>query len=303
MKTTFTLTVGIPAFNEEANIRFILKDLLAQNVKGYKLDKIIVNSDGSDDNTIKEAAKVKSHKIQIVNNKKRAGRVHRQNEIIKATTSDVLVLIDADTQIKDKFFLKKITQPIFYNKADLTSVRVQELPQSTFLGKTLGTSMKLKKQIFESVNNGNNLYTCHGRARAFSKNLYSSIKFKDSINEDAFSYLYAISNNFKYKFVRNTEIYYQLPENIVDHENQSIRYLQSKTLLEKDFTKNVVSAAYRLPLQTVLFSLTKFFINNPISLISYLGVFALSNIKAKYIKSKNTWVISKSSKKLRKATI
>lgn len=297
------LTVGIPAFNEEANIRFILNDLLAQKTKSFRLEKIIVNSDGSTDNTINEVSKVKSKKIIILNNKKRAGRVLRQNQIINLTDSEVLVLVDADTQIKDKNFLEKISRPILKNKADLTSVRVEELPNSTFISRVLESSMKLKKFVFESINNGNNLYTCHGRARAFSKNLYQSIRFKDSINEDAFSYLFAITNGFKYQFVKNTQIYYQLPSRLSDHESQSIRFIQSKALLEKTFGKILVSESYKLPKVTVFLSMMKFFAKNPINLIVYALIYFISKIKSKLIKSKNTWVISKSSKKLRKAAL
>lgn len=298
-----TLTIGIPAFNEEANIRFILKDLLAQKTEGFKLEAIIVNSDGSTDNTVVEALKVKSRKIKIMNNKKRTGRVFRQNQIFKKSESDVLVLIDADTQIKDKDFLKKIAFPVFTNKADLTSVRVQELPNTTLVGKTLEISMKLKKQIFESINNGNNLYTCHGRARAFSKKLYKDIKFKDSINEDAFSYLYAVTKGFRYKFVENAEIFYQLPENINDHQHQSIRFLQSKALLNKYFGQEVVEKSYKLPLIKSIMIALHFSLKNPVDMMMYLLVLGSSVIKSKIKKTKNTWDISKSSKRLRKAAV
>ncbi len=298
-----TITVGIPAFNEEANIGFILKDLLAQNTKDFKIEAIVVNSDGSRDRTVKEALKIKDKRIIVLDNKKRTGRVYRQNQIFKISDSDALVLIDADTQIKDKNFLKKITAPIFAERADLTSVKVQELAHTNLFGRSLKTSMKLKKQIFESINSGNNLYTCHGRARGFSKKLYKKIKFKDSINEDAFSYLYAITKGFKYKYVSSTEIFYQLPENIDDHQYQSIRYLKSKSLLNKYFGKEIVESNYRLPLVKSLIIASKYFIKNPIEVIIYLFVFASSILKSKSQRSENTWVISQSSKRLRKAAI
>lgn len=298
-----TLTIGIPAFNEEANVKYILKDLLVQRIKGFKLESIIVNSDGSTDHTVREALSVKNNIIKVIDNKKRTGRVYRQNQIIKLSNSDVLVLIDADTQVKDKYFLSKITAPVLAGKADLTSVRVQELPQATIFGKALNTSMKLKKQIFERINNGNNLYTCHGRARAFSRNLYKDIKFKDSINEDAFSYLYAITRGFKYRFINNTEIFYQLPSNMTDHQNQSIRFLHSKALLIKYFGKKIVHENYKLPLYKTLTTALQFSIKNPIEVIIYLLVLISSILKSKFNKTKNAWIISESSKKFRKATI
>ena len=222
---------------------------------------------------------------------------------MKLTQSDVLVLVDADTQIKDKNFISKITGPIISKNADLTSVRVQELPATTFLEKTLDTSMKLKKYIFESINNGDNIYTCHGRARAFSKNLYKKIKFQDSVTEDAYSYLYSIKNNFKYKFVSNTQIYYQLPTNMHDHENQSVRFIKSKKYLSAKFGEDFVINAYRLPIGVTILNLAKFLINNPLELATYTLVFTLSNLKARTKKTKATWEMSTSSKKLRKVSV
>lgn len=298
-----TLTIGIPAYNEEANIRFIIHDLLSQNFNGIKLENIIINSDGSDDATVSEVRKIKSKKIIILDNKKRTGRAYRQNQIMKRSHSDALVLVDADTQIKDKNFINKITKPIFSGTADLTSVRVQELPATTFLEKTLDTSMKLKKCIFESINNGNNIYTCHGRARAFSKSLYKKIKFQDSVTEDAYSYLFAFKNGFNYKFVEGTEIYYQLPTNMHDHENQSVRFIKSKQYLNSKFGEIMVSSAYKLPLLISATSLVRFFLKHPLKVSTYLLVYLLSNTKALSKKTKSAWDISTSSKKLRKASI
>lgn len=298
-----TLSIGIPAYNEEANIGFIINDLLLQNFKGLKLDNIYINSDGSKDATVSIVKKIKNKHIILIDNKKRTGRAYRQNQIMKLTQSDVLVLVDADTQIKDKNFISKITGPIISKNADLTSVRVQELPATTFLEKTLDTSMKLKKYIFESINNGDNIYTCHGRARAFSKNLYKKIKFQDSVTEDAYSYLYSIKNNFKYKFVSNTQIYYQLPTNMHDHENQSVRFIKSKKYLSAKFGEDFVINAYRLPIGVTILNLAKFLINNPLELATYTLVFTLSNLKARTKKTKATWEMSTSSKKLRKVSV
>ena len=63
MKTKFkkpTLSIGIPAFNEEANIYFLLKDLLSQKMDQFNLERIIVNSDGSTDDTIEQVKRIKN---------------------------------------------------------------------------------------------------------------------------------------------------------------------------------------------------------------------------------------------------
>lgn len=303
LKTKTSITVGIPAFNEEANIGYIIRDLLAQNNKNYNLEAIIINSDGSTDNTVNEVKKIKSNKIILMDSKKRMGRTTRQNQIMKLASSRVLILIDADTQVKDKNFLDKISSPIISGKADLTSVRVEELETETFLEKILETSMKLKKYIFENINTGNNLYTCHGRARAFSKRLYKSIKFTDTVAEDAYSYLYCISKKMRYQFVSNTEIFYKLPVNYSDHKKQSIRFIKSREALNEEFGRDFVANNYKLPLRSSVTSLVKFFVKKPLHVFLYVVLFTYMKLKSITAGTKITWDISQSSKKLRKSTI
>lgn len=303
MKTNQSISVGIPAFNEEANIYYLLKDILSQQLNGINLDKIVVSSDGSTDNTVAQIKRIKSKRIVLLNHKKRLGRTFRQEEIMRKVKSDALVLIDADTLIRDKNFLQKIVTPIFKGKADLTSVRVEELQPENFIEKILETSMKLKKYIFESINQGNNLYTCHGRARAFSKRLYRIIKFKNSISEDAYSYLFSISKGMSYQFVGDTEIFYKLPVNFRDHKKQSVRFIKSKKDLAKEFGEEMVTKNYSLPFMTVLPAVIKFAIRKPLMIIAYILTFGLIKITSIFSKTKITWDMSSSSKKLRKGII
>lgn len=298
-----TISIGIPAYNEEANIGYLLRDLLAQKTGKIKLKEIIVNSDGSTDRTAAEVRKVKSKKIILMDNKKRKGRSLRQNQIMEKTGSGILVLIDADTLIIDKYFLEKISAPIISGKANLTSLKVEELPAENFFERILETSMKLKKYIFENINHGDNLYTCHGRARAFSRKLYKSIKFTDSVAEDAYSYLYCISKGMKYKFVTNTQIYYKLPGSFSDHQKQSIRFIKSQEILSKKFGADLVKENFRLPLVTVLLGLIRFFIKRPLYVLAYILVFGFLKMVALFNNAKNTWDISPSSKILRKELI
>lgn len=298
-----TLTVGIPAYNEEANIHFLIKDLLSQNQTGFKLKNIIVNSDGSSDNTTKEVKRIKNKKIILLHNKKRAGRILRQNQIMKLSNADVLVLLDADTQVKDKDFLRKIVAPIIKGKADLTSARVEELEPENFMEKILETSMKLKKYIFENINKGDNLYTCHGRSRAFSKKLYKTIKFNDSVAEDAYSYLFCISRGMVYKFVGNTEIYYKLPSDFSDHKKQSIRFIKSQKSLINEFGEKLVEDSYMLPPLQTLTSLIKFAIKKPIPVSLYILIFGYIKVMSLFKNVNIIWEISTSSKTLRKEIV
>lgn len=305
-----TISVGVPAFNEEENIDHLLDDILKQDRNNFVLERVIVCSDGSSDNTVDIANKMKADfskaektKLIVINNKKREGRAVRQNQIMKRSNSDVLVLIDADILIKDIKFLERIIKPISLGKADLTSVSVQELKPENFLERVLDVSMKFKKYIFENYNRGNNLYTCHGRARGFSKDLYKRINFTESVGEDAYSYFYAVSKGFRYSFVKDTEVFYKLPGTFKDHEKQSIRFYKTVHHLEKDFGKEIVKKENYLNSDLLLKNLAKYIFVNPL-IILYFFLAAFLKIKSFMVGDiRNTWPTSKSSKKLRKVLV
>lgn len=294
-----TITVGIPAYNEEGNIVLLLHDLLAQDVKSYTIEKIIVASDKSTDATDQLTKSLRNKKIVLLSTKKREGQAARQNQILLETKSDILVLLNADVRIPDKSFLEKIAAPIAKEDADLTSCETTPLSTHGFLANVLRTSIKVKKIMFESHQKGNNIYTCHGRARAFSKKLYKKIDFKKSVGEDAYSYLFCITQKLRYQYVGNTNVFYRLPTNLQDHKMQSVRFLQSQKVLAKFFDEEVVRAEYRLPFSLIIKSFTSLFLNEPINVVSFLFILGLMKFSSFFSDfSQNTWSISRSSKVL-----
>ncbi len=266
----FTVTVAIPAFNEESNISNILKDLLVQKVKGFAIKKILVVSDGSLDNTALKVKQVKSSTIELIEDKKRRGLAFRQNQIFSLTKTDAVLLVQADTRIKDKNFVQKLISPILEKKADLTSAKLEELGDLSWIAQTLDWSMKLKKSIYQHINQGQNVYTCYGPARAFSKKLYSKIKFKHSVGEDAYSYFFCKKNKMIFLAIQEAKVYYKLPHRLSDHLNQSLRFNSSKDLLEKEFGSEMVKQEYVLPFSLMINQLLKSILKSPHLFMNYL---------------------------------
>ena len=298
-----TVTVGIPAYNEETNIENLVLEILDQKQSIFELEKVIVVSDGSTDGTVDKVKNIKNPLLKALNNSERKGKPYRLNQLIDKTKSDILVVLDADTFIKDKLFLEKLIKPIIKYEGDLTSAAVEELAPKTFIQKMLKASMDFKKFIFTGYREGNNLYTCHGRARAFSRSLYTSIHFGDTIADDAFSYFFCKANNFKYYFAQDVKVYYQLPKTFTDHEKQSIRFFQAKKDLGKVFAKELVQSEYQLPLALTLQSFLRSLIFNPL-IIPYFAMAVVLNIKSYFAKQFNSkWSVAESSKIIRKAKI
>ena len=304
MKIKSTITIGIPAFDEEANIGFILQDLLKQKVSNNSyIKEIIVYSDASTDQTenIVKKFQKKHPLIKLIVGKIRVGKGEGMNKIFSTASSDVLVILDADILIKDKYFIKRITAPIISGEADLSSVLQKELPPKKFMEKIVFAGMQIKNDIYWSYNQGQNLYTCHGHARAFSKKLYQDLRFPEIPGEDAFSYLYCIYHGYRYKFSSPPESWYKLPGSFTDHDKQSQRFLNSIKQQEKYFPARFVRQQYHLPFLMSLTIVAKHLISNPLYSSLYFSVLAISQIKSLFYRNYNfaKWDLATSSKVIR----
>lgn len=295
MKYT-TLTIGIPAYNEEVGIVRLLADISTQKTSSLKLNKVIIYSDGSNDATVKNSKKYQQLPIVVIDGKKRKGKANALNEIIKQTDSEVLIIFDADICLVNDEVLEQLARPINEQKVDLTGARVVPSTAKNYFEKLLSTSLRYKQILFEAINQGDNIYTCHGRARAFSKELYQSINFRESLNEDAYSYLFSKYHGYRYHFCPDAVVSYTLPIGFEDHKLQSIRFFQSMNSSIEEFGREFVESAYRIPFMVLITTLPIFVIKNP-SMIAYLFLMIYLKIKSKLIGTfDNNWQISKSSK-------
>jgi biofilm PGA synthesis N-glycosyltransferase PgaC len=300
-KRLSTITIGIPAYNEEANIGVLVDALLKQKTTGYTISKIIICSDGSNDNTKKIVSGYKDKRIVFVDNKSRKGQAFRQNQIIEMANTDVLVLLNADILLVGKTFIDELIKPILSKTADLTSSSLGTTKPSTYLGSVFNMSFQVRNELFDIYQGGNNLYTCHGAARAFSKSFYRNFRFQDSVAEDAYSYLSCLDLGHVYSYCPNAKALIKWPDNIKDHYNQSVRFFRSKGVLARRFSAELISSAYSLPNLLVVKQLIKFFFRNPFYAATYVCIYLMIDIMTRLSKSEsnnNVWVISQSSKKL-----
>lgn len=277
-----TVTIGIPALNEGKNIKNLLVELLRQKVGNGKVVEIIVASDGSLDGTVAEVKSLKNSEIKVISGMKRRGKAYRENQIISLTKSDILVLVDADITIPSRKFLEKLIAPIVSRQVHLTSSALIPLPPQNYFESVIYLSIELKNLLFDQVKEGNNLFNCHGPARAFSKRLYKKLRFGISEGEDMYSYLYCVLNGYKFKYVRSAKIFYKLPSNIYDHYKQSIRYVYSKEKSVVNFDRNGVLNELKIPIPAYINSSIKAFpilFKNPFKVFLYVCIYLLANIK------------------------
>jgi glycosyltransferase involved in cell wall biosynthesis len=291
-----TLKVIIPAFNEEHNIKSILTQLLGQIQNPFKLEEILVVSDGSTDKTVSEAEKIKSKIIKIARYGSRKGKSYRINEEFKKSTADIMVVLDADIKLDGEYFLRKLVYPVI-NGYDLTSSSVHYLKPRNYFEKILSVSIDVINNSLVTKNHNSGVYSCRGVARAFSGRLHNKIRFPSKVGDDAYSYFYCLKHGYKYKYVINAKAFVRLPSNLADHLKQSRRFSKSQNVIEKIFGKDLISGEYSASSKKTYIQTVKLFMKKPIATTLYLLIYFCTRIITDF-KAENSdkWNVAESSK-------
>jgi cellulose synthase/poly-beta-1,6-N-acetylglucosamine synthase-like glycosyltransferase len=297
MNRLLSVTIGIPAHNEESNIQQLLSDLIGQTRNNFDLKEIIVVSDGSTDKTVEKIKQFNNGLIRLIDHADRQGQATRQNEIIAAFDSDVLVLLNADVLPTNREFLSNLVRPfIDQSRVGIVGAKVSALPAAGFFERVIEYSHEFKTEVYESISK-DNIYLCHGRARAFSREFAKSLEFEKQVGEDAYSYINCKNRGYKFAYQKDAVVLFRSPRNLKDQIKQSVRFQQgrSKYVSALDHAKEY----YGLPAGLYMKKAIKYFLMNPVYFASYVFIYSWAKIKSKFVTQiGSTWSVSESSKKL-----
>lgn len=300
MKKIFTVTIGIPAYNEEVNIANLIKNLLAQKQINYRLKEIIVVSDDSKDGTDRIIKSFGKSKVRFLRNKSRIGKSMTQNKIVDLCNSDLLIMLDADILPKRDNLIENLIKPFYKDKSiGLVGGSIKPLNSRYLFDGIIKYSFILKEQLYLSFKQGNNVYMCNGRVRAFARKLYKDFRWYPMASEDAYSYFVCLEKGLRFSYVHDAEVVYRLPTNFIDHINQSYRFLGSRKFLKKYFNSTFVDKEYAFSNKTLLKIFLRFFLRNPFYFIAYLFILLCSKVFS-FINPRidSKWLISSSTKEL-----
>jgi glycosyltransferase involved in cell wall biosynthesis len=217
--------VGISAFNEESNIREILKDISKQKTNQFRLKQVLLISDGSTDSTVDYAKSLNLKKIKIIEGKKREGKSHRLTELFKMASADWLVLLDADVLLKDNKTIYNLLLSGLKNDATLIGGNPKKINTGTYTDRVMNVSAFLQEYIKEHLDGGNNVYSCHGRIMAINKNHIKNIPLPImTIGNDAYIYFSNLNSGGKFIFASNSVVLYKMPQTFTDFAKQERRF-------------------------------------------------------------------------------
>lgn len=250
MKKKPTVTIGIPAYNEESSIKKLLLSLLRQKREGFMLKEIVVLSDGSTDKTDDIVLELrKKHKnITLIRDARRTGKSGRLNEFFSKCTTDIAVVLDADTVLYGKGSLEAaVTGFLRQKRAGLVAFCDRPHEAKTTVQKIIITGIALWDAVREDFNDGHSVHGIHGCGYAVSRNLYRKIAIPQSVfNDDEFLYLTAKLKGFPFLHVCEARVLYRAPMTVADYIKQSARFSDAREKTYEYFG-NEAESEFALP--------------------------------------------------------
>jgi len=142
-------SIGIMAYNEEANIARTLLAVLEQNGPSFHIEEVIVVASGCTDRTVPIVAEItlKEPRVRLCVQEKREGKASAINLFLKQATSPIVVLIGADV-IPEVSAIENLCAPFKDPKIGMVGWRPVPVNDSTtFMGHSVHLLWRLHDRL------------------------------------------------------------------------------------------------------------------------------------------------------------
>jgi glycosyltransferase involved in cell wall biosynthesis len=269
---TPTVSVCIPAYNEEGGIGRLLTEILGQEHRHHRLGEVLVASDGSTDATVAEARLLSDARIRVTDDGERRGKSIRINQLLHAATGDVVVLMDADVVLRDPTFFDRVVRDFDPQRSGIAAPVARPLPATGWVGRSLAVSSAIVREVGAAWRPGEGVYLqfrgcCLVLGRDFARDVQLP---PNLVNDDAFLYLQAGELGYRPQALTEATIWYLLPSTIRDHRGQSGRHKLGTAELARWFPAGVVRREYAVPRRLLMRAAAQQAVRRPVGLLGYL---------------------------------
>ncbi len=296
-----SVSIAIPAYNEETMIESVLLSLVAQKAKKISLTDITIYSDNSTDKThaiVRSLAK-KYTLIKLKASTQRIGKYYRMGQMFAHCTSDALVVLDADIAIVQDNFLEKLVEVLVKDpKATMVAAHQKLIRPKDVMGKILHTHFVLWDFVRWSVLDFQNANNFYGSATAFRGSFARSIKIPKNLT-DPHLYLYLLADKVKgFRYTMNAVILQQSISTWSDFEKFLDRPLGKKDEELEKITGVDSETVHLIPWKYKIKGILRCFLWQPIYTFPALALVVYMKIRpAKKTYTSSLWKIVKSTKK------
>jgi len=296
-----TITIGIPAHNEEKSICKLLDSILRQKRNFYNLEKLIIACDGCVDNTAKiaESYARKYAFVEIIDDGRRLGQAGRLNEFYKISQSDIFVTFDADAVLGGDTVIDEIVKLFNEDNVGLVGGCDKPAAPKNFLQKSAVAWVNVWDEARHEFRGGDTVHNHHGCVSAIRGDIAKGIETPSSvIANDQFLYYMIKKLGYDFRFAEQATVYYKVPSNFKDYFIQSVRFVTIKDRVFGYFGKEI-EREYPIPLENKIRALVKIFFRKPFYLIAGIFLQVIIRISKNFFKEEyenGIWKTAESSK-------
>ncbi|HWY79087.1 MAG TPA: glycosyltransferase family A protein [Candidatus Sulfotelmatobacter sp.] len=267
MKKT-TVTIGIPAYNEERNIEILLRSIIDQKLHNVIIKEILVYSDASTDNTNLVVNNLKKicPLLKLKMGKSRRGKYFRVNELFRQNTSDILIVLDADIALVGNRFIENFVKEANANPyASMVVAHNILIRPKGLVAELLYSHLLLWDFIRLSIPNYDSVENYFGTATAYRRNFARSIVIPATVT-DPHMYIYLVAKKrggFRYSFA--VEVLQNSLTTFQDMKKLIHRSIGKKDrVLENLFGEEMIYHAQHVSIQTKIIGTLKYIIHYPL---------------------------------------
>ncbi len=242
---TPSVSIAIPAHNEQATIKELLSQLIQQNAIGFELKEIIVLSDISTDDTVARAKSVDDARIKIIETPERMGQNRCQNTLFRMAEGDIVVFMEANMIPHSPLYIRELIAPILKDEVSCTYGATEPWLSSHGLASLFYFIESAKVLAFRSHRRGKNVLTCRS-GKAVRKSRAANLNWPPDVAEDAYFYLFSRYTLRSVQYVRQAVLYYHVPNSLADYFMESMKFATSKRILKRYFPKRLINKEYSL---------------------------------------------------------
>jgi len=297
-----TVSIAIPAYNEEANIGQLLKSLALQSTKTFTLKSILVYSDGSTDKThaIVKKIEAKNTLVKLKADGKQLGKYARLNQVFHECKTDLLLVLDADIALVGNDFIEKLVANMEKDaKATLLVAHNVLLRPEGFIPKIIHTNFAMWDFIRWSIPQYQHAANYYGSAVMYRGDFVRSINIPKKV-ADAHLYIYlASAKNNGFRYAREAEVLQFCLTTIKDLIKFTHRSLGKKDIeIEKIFkvtTEDIYAFSIKDKINGLLKTVQTYPFHTPFALL--LGFYIGKIMPLQKMNKDVIWEITTSTKK------
>jgi biofilm PGA synthesis N-glycosyltransferase PgaC len=260
-------SIGIMAYNEEANIERTLQSVLEQQGPSIRIEEVIIVASGCTDRTVHivSAMAQKEPRIRLCVQERREGKASAINLFLKKARSPILVLLGADV-IPEDSAIENLCAPFKDPLIGMVGGRpVPVNDPSTFMGHTVQLLWRLHDRVAR-------VYPKLGEVIAF-RNVISGIPINSAVDEIS---IQALITQLGYKLIYRPDcvIYNKGPVTVRDFLKQRRRIFAGhlKVLKQQNYEASTMKVT---PIARQLIACRHFALRTPRQTMWTLGAIIL----------------------------